>query len=121
MKYFETQLINIIEKSQGGSFSLSGCTPEILLFLIDQLENTNTKTTLWFSPLQVRQNLSCFSNDKLFIWDKEFYDPTDQVLNHEAMLNLLCTLYDHLLFDNQKHCFVPWELAFFRLPDPHFF
>jgi transcription-repair coupling factor (superfamily II helicase) len=121
MKFFEDQLINIIEKTKTSTVSLAGCSPENLLFLLEQFSVGKNTTSIWLSPLQVRQNLSRHSVDHIFVWDKEFYDPTDQVLNHEALLNLLCKLYDILLFDKGKQCFIPWEIAFLKLPDPQFF
>lgn len=121
MKYFEIQLNEILKKATETSQVIGGCSPELMLFLIKQNKQSEHQNFVWFSSQATRQNISRFPNDEIFIWDRDFYDPTEQVLNHESMLNLLCKFYDCLLFKESMHCFVPWELAFFKAPSIDFF
>jgi len=121
MNFFEQQLEEIIQKSTTSTQVVGGCSPELLLFLIGQSKTAKDKNFVWFSSLAARQSLARFPSEDVLIWDRDFIDPTDQVLNHEAMLNLLCKFYDFILFRNGKHCFVPWELAFFKAPPINYF
>lgn len=124
MNFFEQQLTDIMEKSKHSMASISNCPVEILLFFITQSKHNQSHNFIWFAPVQVRQSLSRYtseSNDQLLLWDKDFYDPTDQVLNHESMLNLYCKFYDQILFGQGKHCFLPWEMAYLRVPPIEFF
>jgi transcription-repair coupling factor (superfamily II helicase) len=121
MNYFEQRLAEILQKSNITMESVGGCSPELLLFLVGQSKLSKDKNFIWFSSLSTRQNLSRFQNESVLIWDRDFLDPTDQILNHEAMLNLLCKFYHFVLFETGKHCFIPWELAFFKAPAIKFF